>query len=127
MIIQLYKANAEKRSVWEVSKYGDFLGPWFSVFDSGVNFRIYFKYEEISTRKNSVFGFFSRSVFFMIMKANDISYSPSIPYCMKSVRIWSYSGPHFPAFQLNERKCGPECCKIFKVCLTILRHCEVKD
>ena len=22
-------------------------------------------------------------------------------HCVKSVRIWSYSGPHFPAFGLN--------------------------
>ena len=27
-------------------------------------------------------------------------------HCVKSVRIWSYSGPHFPAFGLNtERYC----------------------
>ena len=24
-----------------------------------------------------------------------------LPQCVKSVRIWSYSGPHFPAFGLN--------------------------
>ena len=22
-------------------------------------------------------------------------------HCLKSVRIWSYSGPYFPAFELN--------------------------
>ena len=28
-------------------------------------------------------------------------------HCVKIVRIWSYSGPHFPAFGLNN-ECGPE-------------------
>ena len=27
-------------------------------------------------------------------------------YCIKSVRIWSYSGPHFPAFELNVERWG---------------------
>ena len=27
-------------------------------------------------------------------------------YCVKSVRIWSYSGPHFPAFGLNTERNG---------------------
>ena len=44
-----------------------------------------------------------------------------ILHCVKSVRIWSYSGPHFSAFGLNSEryevlsvfspnvgKCGPE-------------------
>ena len=25
-------------------------------------------------------------------------------HCVKSVRIWSYSGPHFPAFGLNKER-----------------------
>ena len=29
-------------------------------------------------------------------------------HCVKSIRIRSYSGPHFPAFELNTGKCGPE-------------------
>ena len=28
----------------------------------------------------------------------------SITSCMKCVRIWSYSGPHFPAFGLNTER-----------------------
>ena len=40
----------------------------------------------------------------------------SIPHCVKSVHIRSYSGPYFPAFglnnlsvfSLNAGKCGPE-------------------
>ena len=27
-------------------------------------------------------------------------------HCMKKVRIWSYSGPHFPPFGLNTERCG---------------------
>ena len=27
-------------------------------------------------------------------------------YCVKSVRIRSYSGPYFPAFRLNMERCG---------------------
>ena len=27
-------------------------------------------------------------------------------HCVKSVRIWSYSGPHFPAFEPNTERCG---------------------
>ena len=27
-------------------------------------------------------------------------------HCVKSVRIWSYSGPHFPAFGLNTERYG---------------------
>ena len=27
-------------------------------------------------------------------------------HCMKRVRIWSYSGPHFPPFGLNTERCG---------------------
>ena len=27
-------------------------------------------------------------------------------HCVKSVRIRSYSGPHFPAFGLNTERCG---------------------
>ena len=26
--------------------------------------------------------------------------------CVKSIRIWSYFGPHFPAFGLYTEKCG---------------------
>ena len=31
-----------------------------------------------------------------------------IVHRVKSVRIRSYSGPHFPAFELNTEKCGLE-------------------
>ena len=27
-------------------------------------------------------------------------------YCVKCVRIWSYSGPHFPTFGLNTKRQG---------------------
>ena len=50
-------------AVWKVSKYGNFSGPYFPVFGLySVNLRIQFEYKKIRTRKNSVFGHFSRSV-----------------------------------------------------------------
>ena len=36
-------------------------------------------------------------------KAND---EHTKKHCVKSVRIWSYSGPHFPTFGLNNSKYG---------------------
>ena len=50
-----------------MSKYGVFSGPCFPVFGLntevyGVNLRIQSEYRKIRTRKNSVFGHFSRSV-----------------------------------------------------------------
>ena len=54
-------------TVWNVSKYGVFSGPYFPAFGLNteryeVSLRIQSKYGEIWTRKNSVFGHFSRSV-----------------------------------------------------------------
>ena len=53
-------------TVWKVSKYGNFPGPYFPVSRLnteiyGVNIRIQSKYGKIRTRKNSVFEHFSRS------------------------------------------------------------------
>ena len=50
-----------------MSIYGVFSGPYFPVFVlnteiNGVNLRIQSEYRKIWTRKNSVFGHFSRSV-----------------------------------------------------------------
>ena len=50
-----------------MSKCGVFFGPYFSVFGLkteiyGVNDRIQSKYGKLGTRKNSVFGHFSRRV-----------------------------------------------------------------
>ena len=36
--------------------------------------------------------------------------------CVKSVRIWSYSGPHFPAFGMNTER--------YEVSLGIQSECE---
>ena len=30
---------------------------------------------------------------------------PTVKHCVKSVRIWSYCGPYFPAFVLNTERC----------------------
>ena len=56
-------------TAWKVSKYGFFSGPYFPVIGlnteiCGVNHRIQSKYGKIRTRKNSVFGQFSRSEYF---------------------------------------------------------------
>ena len=36
------------------------------------------------------------------------SFSLWVSHCVKSVRIRSFSGPHYPVFSENEGKCGPE-------------------
>ena len=53
-------------TAWKVSKYEVFSGPYFPIFGLnteiyGVNLRIQSEYRKIRTRKNSVFGHFSRS------------------------------------------------------------------
>ena len=55
-----------KYPAWKVSKDGPFSGPYFPVFGLntkiyGANLRIQSEYRKIRTRKNSVFGHFSRS------------------------------------------------------------------
>ena len=65
-------------TLWKVSKYGDFSGPYFLVFR--LNTQIYFvnlciqsEYRKIGTRKNSVFGYFSRSSFLLKNKSQSLS------------------------------------------------------
>ena len=53
-------------TAWKVSKYGVFSSPYFPAFGLntkkyGVPFRIQSEYGKIRTRKNSVYGHFSRS------------------------------------------------------------------
>ena len=59
----IYNLPAQKNTAWKVPKYGVFSGPYFPVF--GLNTEIYLRvqseYKKIRTRKNSVFGHFSRS------------------------------------------------------------------
>ena len=60
----------------KASKYGVFFGPYVPLFRLtteiyGVNIRIQSEYRKIRTRKNSIFGHFTRSVFFPKM-GNDI-------------------------------------------------------
>ena len=59
----------------KVSKYGVFPGPYFPVFELNmeiysVNLRIQSKYRKIRTRKNSVFGHFSRSVAYQLIASS---------------------------------------------------------
>ena len=54
--------------MYEVSKYGFFSGPYFSVLGLiteiyGVNLRVRSEYMKTRTKKNSVLGHFSRGVF----------------------------------------------------------------
>ena len=49
--------EGNRTTVWKVSKYGVFSGPYFPVFR--VNLRIQSEYRKIRTRKNSIFGYFS--------------------------------------------------------------------
>ena len=53
-------------TAWKVSKYGVISGPYFTAFELNteiysVNLRIQSEHMKIWTRKNSVFGHFSRS------------------------------------------------------------------
>ena len=61
------KNNLEGDTARIVSSYGVFSGLYFPAFGlnterHGVSFRIQSKYGKVRTRKNSVFGHFSRSV-----------------------------------------------------------------
>ena len=54
-------------TAWKASKYGIFSGPYFPVFGLNteiyeVNLRIQSEYRKLRTRRNSVFGHFSRIV-----------------------------------------------------------------
>ena len=56
---------------WKVSKCGGFSGPYFPAFGLNteiysVNLRIESEYRKMQTRKNSVFGHFSRSVILQV-------------------------------------------------------------
>ena len=67
-----------------MSKYGVFSGPYFPVFGLyteiySVNLRIHSKYRKIRTRKNSVFGHFSRSV--DVFKGTDVNKTSSSEDC----------------------------------------------
>ena len=35
-------------------------------------------------------------------------------HCVKSVRTWSFSGPYFPAFELNTERYGVSPCILFE-------------
>ena len=66
----LLKLISRYVTAWKVTKYGVFSGPYFLVFGLnteiyGVNLRIQSEYRKIRTRKNSVFGHFSRSVWLL--------------------------------------------------------------
>ena len=41
-----------------------------------------------------------------ICHSMDQGYEIKGVHCVKNVRIWSYSGPHFPAFGLNNSEYG---------------------
>ena len=71
----LYSERFFKFSLQKVSKYGVFSGPYFPAF--GLNTEIYgldlliqFECRKIRTRNKSVFGHFSRSVYYLYNSAN---------------------------------------------------------
>ena len=56
-------------TIWNVSKYKNFFGTYFPLFRlnteiCGVNIRIKSEYGNIRNRKNSISGYFSRSVIY---------------------------------------------------------------
>ena len=74
--LQKQKQHLKKHfTACKVSKYGVFSGPYFNAF--GLNTEIYviqFEYRKIRTRKNSIFGDFSRSACNCNIKGN-VSYT----------------------------------------------------
>ena len=91
-------------TAWKVSKYGVFPGPYFPAFELNteryfVFHRIQSEYGKIRTRKNSVFGHFSRSVwivkfnmlqwFLIIIQSIQGKYS-----CFRSSLIYNTSTRH---------------------------------
>ena len=64
--LYLLKVFTNPNTVWEVSKYRVFSGPYFPVFGLNteiyrVHLRIQSEYRKLRSRKNSVFGYFSHS------------------------------------------------------------------
>ena len=100
-----------------MSKYGVFSGPYFPTFGLdteryGVSLRIQSECGKMRTRKNSVFGQFSRSVRLpnknLVRKFSNLAGKEN--HCVKSVRFSSFSGPYFPAFGLNTERCRVSLC-----------------
>ena len=59
-------------TVWNVSKYGVFSGPYFLIFELHteiyvVNLRVKSECGKLQNRKNSIFGYFSRSVIYCFL------------------------------------------------------------
>ena len=87
-------------TAWKVSKYGVFSGPYFLVIGLnteiyGVNLYIQSEYRKIRTRKNSVFGHFSRSAIIFTFKFARIAMTglnlPTGP-CNKNCKFRKASG-----------------------------------
>ena len=83
---------------WKVSKYGVFSGLYFPAFELNtekyvVSFRIQYECEKIRTRKNSVFGHFSRSF------SPDIIYLTCIPDYVHSQAYAGWLLSHYILYQ----------------------------
>ena len=73
MVILKSQAIRDSFTAWKLSKYGVFSGLCFPVFGLnaeiyGVNLHIQSEDRKIRTRKNSVFGYFPRSDFVLVLK-----------------------------------------------------------
>ena len=75
-------------TTWKVSEYGVYSGPYYPVFGLNtkiysLNLRIQSEYRKIQTRKNSVFGHFSRSdyhvICFLEILRMESQFSTSLP------------------------------------------------
>ena len=62
-------------------------------------FQLKMGYEELSKARNK---YHNEKIIFLkeLVKKDEI-----IKHCVKSVRIWSFSGPDFPVFGLNTERC----------------------
>ena len=56
-----------------------------------------FQKKYIYIYKNIIYIYIYKNTYLMLVRLD----KGGQPHCVKSVRIWSYSGPHFPPFGLN--------------------------
>ena len=87
------KMQPKALTAWKVPKYRVFSAPYFPVFGLNtetysVNRRIQSEYRKIRTKKNSVFGYFSRSVHIKNLKKAQLQ-------VLQSVRQWVLNIKHY--------------------------------
>ena len=82
------------KSAWNVSKYWVFSGPYYPAFGLnteryGVSLRIQSECGIIRSRKNSIFGYFSRSDIWQILKCTSAGVTWHCPGFSNNFKHWS--------------------------------------